>query len=156
MRLHLLAVGTRMPGWVRDGFEDYARRLPRQCALTLVEIPTGPRTRSADPARARTEEGRKMLRAIPQWAYVVALEERGRAFDTRKLAARLQEWMDAGRGVTLLAGGPDGLAEPCRERADLAWSLSPLTLPHGLVRVVVAEQVYRAWSLLGGHPYHRE
>jgi len=155
MRLHLLAVGTRLPAWQQEGYLEYARRLPRQCALRLVEIPATKRTKQADPVRAAAKEGERMLAAIPEKAHVVALDERGIAYSTRDLAARLAEWREAGRDVALLVGGADGLSQACLERADARWSLSKLTLPHGLVRVLVAEQIYRAWSILDGHPYHR-
>lgn len=155
MRLRLIAAGTRLPGWIGEGFRAYAARLPRECRLDLVEIPLGRRTKSADPARAVREEGRRML-AAAEGAARVCLDVRGRAVDTPALARRLQGWMADGRDVAMLVGGPDGLDPACLEGADWRWSLSPLTLPHGLVRILVAEQVYRAWSILAGHPYHRE
>ncbi len=144
-----------MPQWVNAGYEDYARRLPPECRLELVAIPPGPRGRGGDVARARAREGERMLAAIPARAHVVALEVEGRPWTTPDLARSLEAWLQQGRDVALLVGGPDGLDECCRARADEARSLSPLTLPHGLVRVLVAEQIYRAWSLLRGHPYHR-
>lgn len=154
--MHLLAVGNRMPAWVSEGYTDYARRLPPECALRLVEIAPGKRGKNADLARIQRDEGERMLAAIPKGAQVVALEVGGRAWDTPQLARQLDRWLGEGRDVALLVGGPEGLAPVCRERAELCWSLSPLTLPHPLVRVVLAEQLYRAWSLLQGHPYHRE
>jgi 23S rRNA (pseudouridine1915-N3)-methyltransferase len=156
VRIHLIAVGTRMPRWVGDGYHEYARRLPKAASLHLVEIASGPRSKAGSPARALAAEGRRLLAAIPSGARVVALDERGAAWSTRALAARLQRWMQGGRDVALLVGGPDGLAECVLARADARWSLSTLTLPHGLVRVVVAEQLYRAWTVLDHHPYHRE
>jgi 23S rRNA (pseudouridine1915-N3)-methyltransferase len=155
MQIHLIAVGTRMPAWVTQGYEDYARRLPRECALRLVEIPPGRRSRVQPIAQAVEEEGRRMLAAIPERTLVVTLEVGGRAWDTPALAGRLQEWLQSGRDIALLVGGPDGLSGDCLRRADLHWSLSALTLPHALVRVVLAEQLYRAWTILSGHPYHR-
>ena len=155
MQIHLIAVGTRMPAWVTAGYQDYARRLPRECALRLVEIPPGRRSKTRPAAQAVEEEGRRMLAAIPQDCLVVALEVTGRSWKTQTLASRLQEWMLSGRDIVLLIGGPDGLSGDCRQRADLRWSLSALTLPHALVRVVLAEQLYRAWTIIGGHPYHR-
>jgi len=155
MQIHLIAVGTRMPAWVTQGYEDYARRLPRECALRLVEIPPGRRSRTQPTAQAVQEEGRRMLAAIPERAQVVALDVGGRAWDTPALADRLREWLQSGRDTALLVGGPDGLAGDCLQRAELRWSLSALTLPHPLVRVVLAEQLYRAWTIIGGHPYHR-
>jgi 23S rRNA (pseudouridine1915-N3)-methyltransferase len=155
MRLHLLAVGTRMPGWVTAGFNEYARRLPADCALQLHEIALGRRGKGADLARARREEGERLCAAVPKGAQAVALEVDGQRWSTETLAARLDGWRQQGRDVALLVGGPDGLDETARARAELAWSLSPLTLPHPLVRIVLAEQIYRAWSILQGHPYHR-
>ncbi|HEB99324.1 MAG TPA: 23S rRNA (pseudouridine(1915)-N(3))-methyltransferase RlmH [Thiotrichales bacterium] len=156
MRIRLIAVGNRMPGWVEEGYREYARRLPRECALELVEIPPGRRSRNADIARILREEGERMLAAIPKGARPVALDVGGRAWDTPGLARQLGAWLEEGRDLALLVGGPEGLAPEVRARAELSWSLSPLTLPHPLVRVVVAEQIYRAFSLLRGHPYHRE
>ncbi|MGH8281040.1 MAG: 23S rRNA (pseudouridine(1915)-N(3))-methyltransferase RlmH [Gammaproteobacteria bacterium] len=155
MRIHLLATGTRLPSWINDGFNEYARRLPPECKLLLKEIPLGAGRRSGDAARAVAQEGTKMLVAIPAGAGVVALDMRGERFSTEELSGQLRRRLQDGRDLALLIGGPDGLAPECRARAELKWSLSPLTLPHGLVRVVVAEQIYRAWSMLKGHPYHR-
>jgi 23S rRNA (pseudouridine1915-N3)-methyltransferase len=155
MRIHLIAVGTRMPDWVTAGYGDYARRMPRECSLQLVEIAPGRRGKSAGVARAVQEEGRQMLAAIPKDCRVVALDVRGRCWSTEELAGRLQDWLAAGSDVSLLVGGPDGLAPTCLERADARWSLSALTFPHALVRVLLAEQLYRAWTLGAGHPYHR-
>lgn len=155
MRLELIAVGERMPAWVRDGYGEYAKRLPRECALVLREIEPGARGKSQDVARAVALEGERMLAALPKGARVVALDVKGAGHSTDELAARLQTWLADGRDVALLIGGPDGLAPECLARADERWSLSRLTLPHSLVRVVVAEQLYRAWSLLRNHPYHR-
>jgi 23S rRNA (pseudouridine1915-N3)-methyltransferase len=152
-RLRILAVGTRMPGWVEQGFEEYRRRLPRECALELREVPLA--RRGADTARALADEGEALLAALGADERAIALEVGGRALDTAELATRLGEWRDHGERVAFLIGGPDGLAEACRARARERWSLSRLTLPHPLVRIVLAEQLYRAWSLLAGHPYHR-
>lgn len=155
MQISLLAAGTRLPAWINQGFNDYAARLPPECRLTLKEIPLGASRRGGDSVKAIAEEGARMLAAIPERAHVVALEVQGRAFSTEELAARLNRWLQDGRDLVLLIGGPDGLASACVERAETRWSLSPLTLPHGLVRVVVAEQLYRAWTILQHHPYHR-
>ncbi len=155
MQIHLIAVGTRMPAWVEQGYAEFAKRLPAESALRLVEIAPGRRGKGADLQRAVREEGERMLRAIPKGARVIALEVTGRAWSTEQLSASLQDWLRDGRDLALLVGGPDGLSEACRRTAELAWSLSPLTLPHALVRVLIAEQLYRAWSLQVGHPYHR-
>ena len=155
MRIHLIAVGTRMPAWVTAGYQDYARRLPRECSLQLVEIATGRRGKSGATAQAREQEGRQMLAALPKDCRVIALDRHGEAWSTERLAGQLQDWLGAGRDVALLVGGPDGLAPACAARADQCWSLSPLTFPHALVRVLLAEALYRAWTLGSGHPYHR-
>ena len=152
-RLRLLAVGTRMPGWVQEGFEDYRKRLPRDCALELREIALA--RRGADVARGVRDEGEALLAALDDDEFVVALEVGGRMLSTPDLATRLGSWRDEGQRVAFLVGGPEGLAEACRVRAREQWSLSRLTLPHPLVRILLAEQLYRAWSLLAGHPYHR-
>lgn len=155
MRLQLIAVGERMPGWVEEGYREYARRLPRECALHLTEIGAGRRTKAADLDRLRRDEGERMLAAIPKGASVVTLEVDGAPWSTEDLAERLHRWLQGGRDIALLVGGPEGLAPECRAQSEQRWSLSRLTLPHPLVRVVVAEQLYRAWSILKGHPYHR-
>jgi 23S rRNA (pseudouridine1915-N3)-methyltransferase len=155
MRLYLVAVGTRLPAWQQEGFAEYTRRLPRECALELVEIPAARRSKSSHTRRAVETEGERMLSALPRDTHVVALDQDGRSHSTEELARLLSRWLEGGRDVALLVGGADGLAPDCLARAEARWSLSPLTLPHGLVRVLVAEQLYRAWSILQGHPYHR-
>ncbi|NNG12408.1 MAG: 23S rRNA (pseudouridine(1915)-N(3))-methyltransferase RlmH [Halobacteria archaeon] len=155
MRIHLIAVGTRMPTWVSEGYREYARRLPHECSLRLVEIPPCKRRKTLSSERIREEEGRQLLAAIPDQATVVAMDVTGKPWSTESLAARLQDWMQGGRDIALLVGGADGLSVACLMRADLRWSLSAHTLPHALVRIVISEQVYRAWTILSGHPYHR-
>ncbi|GAB6047916.1 23S rRNA (pseudouridine(1915)-N(3))-methyltransferase RlmH [Methyloparacoccus murrellii] len=155
MQIHLFAVGNRMPGWVTEGFHEYAKRLPRDCELVLREIAPGKRGKNADLARIREDEGQRILAALGRDDRVIALEVEGKPWRTEDLAAWLADWQRQGRRVALLVGGPEGLADACRVRAEQQWSLSPLTLPHPLVRVIVAEQLYRAWSLLNNHPYHR-
>lgn len=155
MRIHLIAVGTRMPAWVDAGFNEYARRLPPQCRLELKQINLGHRGKTSNAKTAMATEGERMLAAIDPAHTVCALEVGGKPWSTEQLAGQLKRWLASGEDLALLVGGPDGLAPDVRERTNIAWSLSPLTLPHGLVRVVVAEQIYRAWSLLQGHPYHR-
>lgn len=144
-----------MPRWVQEGYAEYAKRMPAECGLRLVEIAPGRRGKGADIQRAVREEGERMLAAIPKGCRVVALDVKGKEWSTEQLAGQLNGWMGEGRDLALLVGGPEGLAEACLQQADGRWSLSPLTLPHPLVRVVVAEQLYRALSVLRGHPYHR-
>lgn len=155
MRIHLIAVGQRMPTWIEAGYQEFARRLPPECSLHLSEIAPGKRSRRPDVARIVRDEGERILAALPKGALRVALEVEGRAWSTPELAGRLEHWLGDGRDVALMVGGPDGLSEDCRRAAELAWSLSPLTFPHALVRVMVAEQIYRAWTIVSGHPYHR-
>jgi 23S rRNA (pseudouridine1915-N3)-methyltransferase len=155
MRIHLIAVGTRMPGWVEQGYREFSKRLPHECTLQLHELPLGKRSKSQAAERARDAEGQSMLAAIPADCHVVALDVKGKAWSTEDLAEKLQDWMASGRDLALLVGGPDGLSPACLERADQRWSLSSLTFPHALVRVLVAEQLYRAWTVTTGHPYHR-
>lgn len=156
MRLRLIAVGTRPPAWVRQAYEQYTRRLGPRLKVDLLEIEPGSRSPGKSPARAVEAEGRRILSQVREREFVVALDEGGRELTTRVLADWLAARMQAGRDVALLIGGPDGLAAPVLARADLTLSLSRLTLPHALVRVVVAEQLYRALSILSHHPYHRE
>jgi 23S rRNA (pseudouridine1915-N3)-methyltransferase len=153
--IRLLAAGTRLPGWVDEGYAEYASRIGPEARLELIEVPVTHRGRNPDIARARAEEGRRMLAQIDSRMFVTALDVDGKAMDSPQLARWLAARFSDGRDVALLVGGPDGLDPACRARADSAWSLSPLTFPHGLVRVMVAEQLYRAQSLLKGHPYHR-
>ncbi|NIC35698.1 23S rRNA (pseudouridine(1915)-N(3))-methyltransferase RlmH [Halomonas desiderata] len=155
MRIRLLAVGTRMPGWVDEGVEEYRKRLPRDFALEIEEIAPGQRGKNADTARAVALEAKRIRERLRGDEFVVALEVGGRAWSTERLAQEAESWRLEGREVVLLVGGPDGLAPELSAAADRRWSLSPLTLPHPLVRVILAEQLYRAWTLLVGHPYHR-
>jgi len=144
-----------MPAWVTDGYNQYATRLPHECSLKLVEISPCKRRKTLNTGRIKAAEGQQILAALPPQARVVALDVRGRAWDTETLATRMQDWMQDGCDIALLVGGADGLSEECLQRADQCWSLSAHTLPHALVRVVIAEQLYRAWTILTGHPYHR-
>ena len=155
MRMTLIAVGTKMSTWVEQGYAEYARRLPADCVLQLVEISAGKRGKGADIARITQQEGEKMLAAVPKGARIVTLEVTGKAWTTEALATELDGWLHDGRDVALLVGGPEGLSADCIARSEQRWSLSSLTLPHPLVRIVVAEQIYRAWSILQNHPYHR-
>jgi 23S rRNA (pseudouridine1915-N3)-methyltransferase len=155
MQIHLLAVGERMPAWVTQAFDEYAGRMPRECRLVLREIAAGKRSKGADLARIVREEGERLLAAVPKGARVVALDRLGRELSTEHLAAELNTQLGRGGDLALLVGGPEGLSEHCLSQAQAKWSLSKLTLAHPLVRVVVAEQLYRAWSILNNLPYHR-
>jgi 23S rRNA (pseudouridine1915-N3)-methyltransferase len=151
----LLAVGERMPAWVSAGFDEYARRIQRDCRLELREVVAGRRGKGADLARIKRDEGARMLAAKPDRATFIALDVDGQSWSTPVLADRLRGWLGSGDDVALGVGGPEGLSEECVAAADVRWSLSALTLAHPVVRVVVAEQIYRAWSIVHGLPYHR-
>jgi 23S rRNA (pseudouridine1915-N3)-methyltransferase len=155
MKCRLIAAGTRLPDWVNAGFREYQKRLRAPLVLELLEIPVATRRAGEDPQRAVAHEGAAMLAALGRDDYVVALELSGRSMSTVELKDWLQQRLEDGRPLAMLIGGPDGLAAPCLQRADHLWSLSALTLPHALVRIVVGEQLYRAMSLRAGHPYHR-
>ena len=157
MKLTVYAVGHRMPSWVTAGYTEYAQRMPREMPLQLREVKPAQRSSAAgDVARWLHTEAERIGAAMPAGVLKVVLDEHGRSFQTRTLATHLERWRGGGRDVAFIIGGADGLAPDLKARADLLWSLSPLTLPHGLVRVVLAEQLYRAASMLSNHPYHRE
>jgi 23S rRNA (pseudouridine1915-N3)-methyltransferase len=155
MKCRLIAAGTRLPDWVNTGFQEYQKRLRTPLVLELHEISVATRSAGENPQRAVVREGADMIAALGKDDYVVALEITGKAMSTEQLSAWLAERLRDARPLALMIGGPDGLSPAVQERAEYRWSLSPLTLPHALVRVVVAEQIYRAMSLLAGHPYHR-
>lgn len=154
MQIQLIAVGNKMPDWVQQGYNEYAKRLPRECELILKEISPDKR-RSGDIARITKEEGERMIAALAPRSHVVSLDIPGKPWSTEDLAKHLRRWQENAQPVALMVGGPEGLSPQVKDLAQESWSLSPLTFPHPLVRVVVAEQIYRAWSLLNNHPYHR-
>ena len=155
MKIKILAVGTKMPAWVTTGFSEYNKRMPREMRVEIVEISIGPRGKGADLKRAIKKEGDAMLSAIPSGDWVVALEVTGKTWSTEQLAEQMESWQLKGRNLCLLVGGPDGLDPRCSAMADQKWSLSALTLPHPMVRILLSEQLYRAWSIIQGHPYHK-
>ena len=155
MQINLITVGNRMPGWVQQGYDEYAKRLPRECELVLKEVAPGKRGKNSDVARIVKDEGDRMQAAIPQGAHIVTLDMPGKPWTTPELALAMQRWMACGQNVALLIGGPEGLSDSAKQLARESWSLSRLTFPHPLVRIVVAEQLYRAWSIIHNHPYHR-
>ncbi|MGH8217703.1 MAG: 23S rRNA (pseudouridine(1915)-N(3))-methyltransferase RlmH [Steroidobacteraceae bacterium] len=156
MRWRVIAVGTRMPRWVDQGFAEYARRLGSQRALALEELPPAPRSAGRAAAAAVRTEGERLLAKLRPGDFVTPLDERGRELSTRELADWVATRQREGRDVAFVIGGPDGLAEAVRARGDFTWSLSRLTLPHALVRVLLVEQLYRAHTVLARHPYHRD
>jgi len=155
VKISLICVGSRMPEWVEVGVAEYRKRLPRDFELLITEIALAPRSKSGDTVRAVAKEGEACMKAVGRNDWLVALDVKGRSLDTEQLAAQFRQLRDEGRNVSLLIGGPDGLASECLAQADALWSLSALTFPHPLVRVILAEQLYRVWSILTGHPYHR-
>lgn len=156
MRLTIICVGGKMPGWVNAGVDEYGRRLPRELKLTWREIPLARRGSNSKPEALCRAEGEQILKAIPEGDRVIALDVVGRPWTTPELAQQLDGWQMSGDNFSLLIGGPDGLSDDCLARAERRWSLSPLTLPHPLVRIVLAEQLYRAWTITVNHPYHRD
>ena len=156
MRVTILSVGHKMPAWIQDGFHEYTRRMPPEIRVELTELKPEERGAGRSVERARAVEGERMLAALPEGATLLALDERGKAFSTQALSVMLADWMRDGSHPVFAIGGADGLDAAVKERADKMFSLSALTLPHGMVRVLLAEQLYRAWSILARHPYHRE
>jgi 23S rRNA (pseudouridine1915-N3)-methyltransferase len=156
VRITLLAVGHKAPGWVQEGFNEYARRMPPEARLELVEIKPEERGAGRGVDRAKALEGSRLLAALPPGATLLALDERGKSVTTQGLSVMLSGWMRDGTHPAFAIGGADGLSDEVKARASKLVSLSALTLPHALVRVVLAEQLYRAWSILARHPYHRE
>lgn len=156
MKIAIIAVGTHMPSWVEAGFAVYQKRLLSTCTLQLIEVRAGQRYKNQAKSAWINQEEENILAALPKQTRLVALDERGQSWTTAQLARQLQDWRLEGRPVSFLIGGADGLGAQCLKQAEHIWSLSALTLPHPLVRVVLIEQIYRAFSVLNGHPYHRE
>jgi 23S rRNA (pseudouridine1915-N3)-methyltransferase len=160
MHIRLIAVGTRMPAWVEAGIAEYRKRLPPEIQFDIREITLAQRSKkngskNADIARALQQESAAILEAIAARDLVIALDVVGKSISTDQFAVELAQWQLHGDNISVLVGGPDGLAEACLQRAQQRWSLSALTLPHPLVRILFAEQLYRAWSINSNHPYHR-
>ena len=155
MHIRLLAVGDRQPSWVDEAFARYSERFPREWKFRLDTIATVRRNKNDKSERAKHAEGEQILAKLNPREQVVLLDERGKQFKSRLLAEKLADWQGEGCDLCFVIGGPDGVSDACKQRADVTWSLSQLTLPHGLARVILAEALYRAWSLQSGHPYHR-
>ena len=156
MHIRLIAVGDRQPSWVDEAFDAYAARLPREWKFRLEKVATVRRAKNIDVSAAVEAEGRQVLALTKDAEQIVVLDERGAGLSSVGLSERLSAWQSAGRDLSFVIGGPDGVSRELTARADFRWSLSKLTLPHGLARVLFAEQLYRAWSVLTGHPYHRQ
>ena len=155
MLFTLIAIENHPPTWTNEGFQDYAKRLPKRYQLKLVSLPAEKRGKNAPITAITAKEGERILKAIPAGNQIIALDRQGIGLTTQQIATRLQQWHDADQSISLLIGGPEGLSPKCLEAAHQTWSLSRLTFPHPLVKVIVAEQLYRAWSLIHNHPYHR-
>lgn len=156
MKLLIVSVGHKMPGWISDGYAEYAKRMPREARIELIELRPEPRTTGKTTEQIMEAEAARILAALPHGALICALDERGAAWTTRKLADEMSIWMGEGRDVAFIIGGADGLHDTVKRAAHKLLALSALTLPHAMVRVLLAEQLYRAWSLMHNHPYHRE
>jgi 23S rRNA (pseudouridine1915-N3)-methyltransferase len=155
MKVRLLVIGTRPDDWVRDAVSLYLARMPAYLQLELVEIPLSLRSSGGDPAVARAKEGQRILQRLKPGDFVVALDERGKSWSSVELAREMERWQNHQPSVALVIGGPEGLSDEVSQRANQSWSLSAMTFPHGLARVIVVEQLYRAWTILQGHPYHK-
>lgn len=155
MRVHIIAMGDRMPTWVEHGYQEYAKRLGSELQLHLHELTAEKRGKSADVKRILQKEGERMLQAIPANCEVIALDREGQSLSTEMLADKLQQWLGAGRDLAILIGGPEGMSPQCLQRAQLRLSFSAMTFPHPLVRIILAEQIYRAYSIIKNHPYHK-
>ena len=155
MKIHLIAIGQRMPNWVNDAFDDYAKRLPADYELILKALPAEKRSKTANTQNIMEKESEALLAACPSDSHCIALDRQGKSVDTQSLASALQAWHDESQNIALLIGGPEGISRRCLEQSNTIWSLSKLTLPHPLVRVLLAKQIYRAFSILSHHPYHR-
>jgi 23S rRNA (pseudouridine1915-N3)-methyltransferase len=155
MKIRLLTITHKSPSWIQEGYDDYAKRLPPSCSLELIEIPAEKRTVNADLKRIMEREGEKMLAAIKPGHHVIALDKGGKNWTSEQLSSQLSNWLQSGCNIDLLVGGPEGISPACQKAARESWSLSTLTFPHLIVRLIVAEQIYRAWSILQNSPYHR-
>ena len=155
MKVKLISVGTKMPGWVQQGVEEYAKRIASELGFTVCEVPMAKRTKTANIEQCVQKEGDSILAALGKGDYLIALDVLGKQISTESLADRLAELKQEGLNISLIVGGPDGLSKECLSRANETWSLSKMAMPHPLVRIMVAEQLYRATTILKGHPYHR-
>ncbi|MFB3090030.1 MAG: 23S rRNA (pseudouridine(1915)-N(3))-methyltransferase RlmH [Gammaproteobacteria bacterium] len=156
MKIHLIAVGKKMPEWVNAGFSEFSKRMPPELQINLIEIPPSVRNKATPVEKNIKEEGERIQSAIPANSKIFVLDGKGKYFSSIELSKKMESWLPLGQDISLIIGGADGLDDRIKKNADETWSLSSFTLPHALVRVVIAEQLYRAWSILKGHPYHRE
>ncbi|MFL0803733.1 MAG: 23S rRNA (pseudouridine(1915)-N(3))-methyltransferase RlmH [Agarilytica sp.] len=155
MKISLISVGGKMPSWVSEGYQEYAKRLPRELSPQLIDLPLANRNKNSNIEKLKLEEGKQILAALPKGVRMIALDVKGKSLSTEGLTEKLKDWQMNGQDVSIVIGGPDGLSNACLQKAHERWSLSALTLPHPLVRVVLIEQLYRAWSITQNHPYHK-
>jgi 23S rRNA (pseudouridine1915-N3)-methyltransferase len=155
VHIHLIAVGQKMPAWVEQACNEYIKRLPRELQLDTIEVPIIKRGKNPDIQRIVRDESRKVLASVPTGCCLVALDVAGKKISTETLAANLDNWMQQGQDIAIVIGGPDGLSDELLQQAERTLSLSDMTFPHPLVRIIITEQLYRAWSILNNHPYHR-
>jgi len=156
MKLFIVSVGHKMPDWITTGFNEYTKRMPREARIELLEIKPEPRTTGKTTLQIMEAEAQRILHALPQTCRRIALDERGAQPTTKQLAAQMKDWMGEGRDIAFIIGGADGLHDSVKQTAQQLMALSAFTLPHAFVRVLLAEQLYRAYSLMHNHPYHRE
>jgi 23S rRNA (pseudouridine1915-N3)-methyltransferase len=156
MQIDLIAVGKRMPAWIESGFKEYAKRLPKNINFKLIEINPAVRGKSNSIENYKLKEEENINAALAKDSLMIIFDEHGKSISSTSLAKKLQSWNDEQQYISLIIGGPDGLSDEIKKKANQTWSLSEMTLPHGLVRVMVVEQLYRAWSITQNHPYHRE
>ena len=155
MKIELLAVGTKPPAWIKEGVAEYQKRMPRECAFEIREIAVAKRFKNDSLDRLKQEEEKGIRKQYVKGARLVALDREGSIWSTADLADKMKQWMNNYSHIQMVIGGPDGLSKSCLDDMDDTWSLSRLTFPHFLVRILVAEQLYRAWSMLNNHPYHK-
>jgi len=156
MQITIIAVGIRLPGWINQGVSEYQKRMPPELRVNLAEIVPTKRNKSASTEKILKQECERIMAAIPKDAYLIVLDERGKSQATTALAKTMESWMQDGRNICLVIGGADGIHETLKQKASESWSLSDFTLPHGFARVLLTEQLYRAWTVIKNHPYHRQ
>jgi len=156
LKVSLIAVGTKIPEWVQDGCNEYSKRFPPDFKIKTIEVPLGIRSKNQPTKKAIDQEGISILKVLEKKDFLIALDVKGKSMSTEKLALEITDWQMQGLNICFLIGGPDGLSLDCLKRANLVWSLSDLTLPHPLVRILLLEQIYRAWTITINHPYHRQ
>jgi 23S rRNA (pseudouridine1915-N3)-methyltransferase len=156
LKIHLIAVGKKMPEWINTGYAEFSKRMPPELQINLIEITPSVRNKSTPIEKNIKEEGESIQSAIPANSKLIVLDEKGKYFSSIDLSKKMEGWLPMGQDISIVIGGTDGIDPMIKQQADEKWSVSSFTLPHALVRVVVAEQLYRAWSIMKGHPYHRE